>query len=69
MKLLADQNRLFQIGQCVRLNSGGPLMTVDSIDDCESEHSVHVVWFDGHALQRAELNALMLQRADDSIPW
>lgn len=65
---LKQEGRVFETGHLVRLNSGGPIMTVDWVENCDDEHMVHVVWFDGAAQQGTHFNALMLE-SHAGLPW
>ena len=57
---LMDTESPFPVGTTVRLNSGGPLMTVDRIGDC----MVECVWFRGkEALRESFAVAALLRDA------
>lgn len=57
---LLDTESPFPVGTTVRLNSGGPLMTVDRIGDC----TVECVWFRGkEALRESFAIAALLRDA------
>ena len=57
---LLDTESPFPVGTTVRLNSGGPLMTVDRIGDC----TVECVWFRGkEALRESFAVAALLRDA------
>lgn len=57
---LRDTESSFPVGTTVRLNSGGPLMTVDRIGDC----TVECVWFRGkEALRESFAVAALLRDA------
>jgi uncharacterized protein YodC (DUF2158 family) len=44
----------FEVGQVVMLKSGGPEMTIETIDDYGSGHSqAHCVWFEENKRQSA----------------
>lgn len=45
---------MFDVGDVVRLNSGGPLMTVDYLRD---DSTIQVVWFAGDELRRDAFEA------------
>ncbi len=41
-----------QPGNTVRLKSGGPLMTVESVETVSGKATVHCVWFDNEHNER-----------------
>lgn len=59
---MADET--FSAGDTVRLNSGGPLMTVESVDD----NRCKCTWFDDkNKLQTASFAAPLLGKDDGSV--
>jgi uncharacterized protein YodC (DUF2158 family) len=57
-----------QTGEKVRLKSGGPLMTVDSIEQINGRTVVHCTWFDhDHNEKRGSYPEGMLVK-DDGVP-
>jgi uncharacterized protein YodC (DUF2158 family) len=59
----------FQIGDTVRLKSGGPLMTVDNIGkDSMNRPMIWCSWFDGkQVLQTKTFVPATLEKDDDNI--
>ena len=51
----------FNIGQKVKLSSGGPLMTIDHVED----EVVGCVWFEGTRLRTANFRPGTLSRSSD----
>ena len=57
-----------QTGKTVRLKSGGPLMTVESVETVAGKTIVHCVWFDhDHNERRGSYPAAVLAE-DDGTP-
>jgi uncharacterized protein YodC (DUF2158 family) len=54
-----------EIGDVVRLNSGGPRMTVEIITKETAAPVVRCVWFDNEELKRGIFPAAALEEADD----
>jgi len=48
----------FQVGDTVKLKSGGPLMTIENIDNYTDGIKARCVWFDEKNKQASELFAL-----------
>jgi uncharacterized protein YodC (DUF2158 family) len=51
-----------KVGENVQLKSGGPVMTIDSMDETEAICQ----WFDGNKLQRGTFALAALRRADET---
>jgi uncharacterized protein YodC (DUF2158 family) len=57
-----------QSGDTVRLKSGGPLMTVDSLEQINGRTMVHCIWFDhDHNEKNGSYPETMLVE-DDGVP-
>jgi uncharacterized protein YodC (DUF2158 family) len=54
----------FQAGDTVRVKSGGPKMTVESVQDT----AVTTVWFDGTKLCREKFTEALLEDAPADFP-
>jgi uncharacterized protein YodC (DUF2158 family) len=58
---MRDEEQAFEIGDVVKLKSGGPLMTVDSLP-VMGEPKLNVVWFDGKRLHHAQVAAASVKK-------
>jgi uncharacterized protein YodC (DUF2158 family) len=59
----------FKVGDTVRLNSGGPLMTVDiAVQRTDGGQNVYCIWFEGSLQKKGHFNSLLL-KADDGAPF
>ena len=58
----------FQIGDTVRLKSGGPLMTVDNIDvGDDTEATVTCIWFEETESKERQFKASTLEAGTKTI--
>lgn len=64
---MSDDARPFEIGQIVRLRSGGPSMTVSGyfLDSLRDELLVEVDWFSGTKAQHRNFRATSLEPVED----
>lgn len=61
----SDYMASFKDGDTVRLKSGGPLMTIQSIYKSDSQDWAEVVWFDDKKKQCTERYRLIVLEPDD----
>lgn len=58
---MADET--IQVGDTVKLKSGGPVMTVESVENYGGHPYAHCSWFDGAKRCAEQFNTLALKKA------
>lgn len=56
--------QIFEVGQTVRLKSGGPLMTIEGIN-AQNPNFVTCIWFDNEKIMRQQFLMSLIKHDDD----
>ncbi|EPK0249914.1 DUF2158 domain-containing protein [Serratia marcescens] len=58
-------NNAFDVGDLVKLKSGGPDMTIQSVSETSTSYSYWCQWFAGRKLERGNFSEASLESAEN----